>query len=169
MVRTAFDALAPTWSERATQERESSVVDGLTRGRAQGGGLALEVGCGSGNHTSVIADHCDEVISLDLSFEMLRRVSTVPAGRLLCDASALPIRDSSIDLVVVVNMFVFPSEYRRVLRPTGHLLFVSSLGESTPIYLSPVDVALALGPEFVGLSSRAGSGIWSCFHLRETV
>ncbi len=163
-VRENFDALAPVWAERASAEREASLVDGLTRGRPGRGGTALEVGCGSGNHTQALSDYCNEVVSVDLSLEMLRHVAVERSNLVLCDASALPIRDSSVDLVVVVNMFLFSSEYRRVLRSDGYLLFVSSLAEQTPIYLSPQDVARSLGSEFSGVYSRAGSGLWSCFH-----
>ena len=74
--------------------------------------------------------------------------------------------DDAFDAVVLMNAFLFPSEVDRVLRTDGVVVWVSSIGPSTPIYLSPGEVASALPGEWGGVWSTAGIGTWSV--LRRT-
>ncbi len=60
----------------------------------------------------------------------------------------------------LVNMFLFPAEISRVLADDGVLLWVSTNGEQTPIYLPPEDVLRALPATWEGVTARAGWGTW---------
>ena len=51
-------------------------------------------------------------------------------------------------------------EMWRVLAPGGALVWVSSLGDRTPIYLSAEEVEAALPGEWRGVASEAGWGSW---------
>jgi len=101
------------------------------------------------------------VLAIDLSFEMLRRADPTCGHRLQGDGASLPISDGRADIVVLMNAFLFPREVKRVLARDGVLVWVCSSGDETPIYLSAEDVDLALGNEFRGVASEAGSGTWS--------
>jgi len=57
-------------------------------------------------------------------------------------------------------MFLFPTEVARVLADGGVLLWVSTNGDATPIYLSPADVLKALPGDWRGVSAQAGWGTW---------
>jgi len=97
-------------------------------------GNILELGCGTGNLQSALADRPTTVgvVGLDASRQMLglaRRKA--PAAHLIRgDARALPFPSTHFDCVVAT----FPSEYimdpatlaeiRRVLRPSGQLIIV---------------------------------------------
>jgi hypothetical protein len=76
------------------------------------------------------------------------------------DAAALPLRTGSASLVALINMFLFPAEISRVLGDDGVLLWVSTNGEQTPIYLPPADVFSALPGRWEGVTSEAGWGTW---------
>ena len=52
-------------------------------------------------------------------------------GRLV----ALPVADAPLDVVLMINMFLFPAEVDRVLPPGGHVVWVNTLGDQTPIHL----------------------------------
>jgi hypothetical protein len=65
-----------------------------------------------------------------------------------------------VGVVALVNMFLFPAEVTRVLRDDGVLLWVSTNGDATPIYLSPADVLLALPGTWHGVTAHAGWGTW---------
>lgn len=160
-VRDLFDSLAPEWAARASEERAISLSDALTRGGDLPKGLCLEVGCGSGNVTPLLLERFSTVISMDISMNMIHAARTRAENLLQGDASALPFAKESFDVVVVVNMFLFPWEYRRILRPKGRLIWVSSLGDQTPIYLHPYDVAKYMGEDFTGVWADAGAGRWA--------
>lgn len=159
-----FDELAGDWHARITPGRIAMVMDALTRGfHALGvtaGGLAVELGSGTGGYSPLLAQHFDPVLAVDLSMEMLKHAPPGPAHRVQADGSRLPLRDASAAAVVLINAFLFPDEVERVLSPDGVLVWVNSSGEQTPIYLSTEDLVKRLPGAWDGVSSRAGEGNW---------
>jgi SAM-dependent methyltransferase len=156
-----FDGLAPEWHTRAGEERLRPLRDALARGGVPPAGVCAEVGSGTGLQTPVMTEHFGSVISTDLSSQMLARSPRRPCVSLVhCDASRLPLAGGSVDAVVVVNMFLFPREYTRVLRAGGRLVFVSIYGTGTPIYLPPADVVAAVEAEAdVAEAITSGDGV----------
>jgi SAM-dependent methyltransferase len=158
-IASLFDTMASSWTERDRPERHDAIRDALTRGGPFPGGWCVEVGSGTGNATPDFRDAFADVVSLDLSREMLR---LAPAGgrQVQSDASALPVRSGSAAVIALVNMFLFPDEIARVLAADGVLLFVSTNGEQTPIYLPPPEVVAALPGTWEGVTAEAGWGTW---------
>ena len=154
-----FDSMASGWRDRDVPERHDALGDALARGGPFRCGWCVEVGSGTGNATADLQRAFDDVVSLDLSREMLRHAS-VRARQIQSDAAALPFRTGSASVVALINMFLFPAEVSRVLADDGALLWVSTNGEQTPIYLSPADVLSALPGTWQGVSSQAGWGTW---------
>lgn len=160
-----FDDLAPEWHTRESPERMAIVEDALRRGLGQEtpGGLAVEVGCGIGTYSPLLARRFSRVLAIDLSFQMLRRAPQSPADRIQADGSCLPVRDASAAAVVLINAFLFPEEVSRVLAKDGALVWVNSSGEQTPIYLPIEELVATLPGRWSGVASRAGEGIWGVF------
>ena len=77
------------------------------------------------------------------------------------DSSRLPFADDSADVVLLINMLLFPAEVDRILQPGGHVVWVNTLGDQTPIHLLPADVEAALPGEWTGVASNAGTGLWA--------
>lgn len=158
-IRSFFDSQASVWRDRDVPERHDALSDALTRGGPFPSGWCVEVGCGTGNATADLQQALRDVVSLDLSSEMLRLASS--RGHLIqSDASALPLRTGSAAVVVLINMFLFPVEVVRVLADDGVVLWVSTNGEETPIYLPPSDVLSALPGTWDGTTAHAGWGTW---------
>ena len=158
-VRELFDGMAADWASRATPEREASILDALDRG-GPAGGTVIELGSGTGLGTGHLIERFDDVIALDLSMEMLRhQPDLVP--KVQADASMLPFPDDAADLLVLVNMLLFPAEVDRVVRPGGGLLWINTLGHETPIHLGPEAVVGALPGSWGAPAGRAGSGLWA--------
>jgi SAM-dependent methyltransferase len=155
-----FDGLAPAWSARVTGEADAPVGDALARGGVPVPGRCLEVGSGTGNVTPLLAGAFGAVVCVDLSFEMLRHAPPTPGHRVRADASRLPVAPGSVDVVALVNAFLFPAEVDRVLGPGGVVIWVSTLGDRTPIYLPPQAVLDALPGRWSGLRALAGWGEW---------
>jgi SAM-dependent methyltransferase len=154
-----FDSSASDWRDRDVPERHDALLDALTRGGPFTSGWCVEIGSGTGNATADLLGAFDDVVSLDLSREMLRLASY--RGRLIqADASALPLRTGSGGVVVLINMFLFPLETARVLAEDGVVLWVSTNGDETPIYLPPAEVLSALPGTWDGRTSEAGWGTW---------
>lgn len=158
-VAALFDGLAPEWHTHLHDpQRTVPLEDAYQRGGIVTGGTCLEVGSGDGANTAFLGIQHDDVLALDLSFEMLRRGS---GTRLRADAGDTPLRDGSVDAAVLVNAFLFPLEVDRLLAPGGLLVWVNTAGENTPIHLSADEVEAALPGAWNGLGSDAGWGTWS--------
>jgi SAM-dependent methyltransferase len=154
-----FDALASEWPEHDLPERHDALQDALARGGTFPSGLCLEIGAGTGNPTRDLRAAFNTVVSTDLSREMLFLAS--PMGpQVQADASFLPVRADAVAVVALINMFLFPTEVARVLRVDGVVLWVSTNGDATPIYLSPAEVLHALPGTWQGISAQAGWGAW---------
>ena len=110
--------------------RAAGPVDGLG---------VLDVGCGTGRMTDVLARNGANVVGLDLDAAMLAvAAQRTPAPLTLGDAAALPIRDASFDVTVAVTLCEFVAdvgavfaELARVTRPGGRFV-VGSLNRSSP-------------------------------------
>jgi SAM-dependent methyltransferase len=158
-ITALFDASASGWRDRDVPERHDALEDAITRGGPFPRGWCVEVGSGTGNATADLQHAFDDVVALDLSGEMLRHAA-VREHQLHSDASALPLRTGSAAVVALVNMFLFPAEVARVLAADGVLLWVSTNGDETPIYLTPAEVLRALPGRWDGVTSEAGWGTW---------
>jgi len=164
-VTELFDSLADEWGTRDIPGREAPVIDALDRGLgaapAADRRVAIDIGAGNGLHSRFLAPHFPVLASVDISLEMLRQAPRDPAVLVQGDASALPVTDGSVDVLVLCNAFLFPAEADRVLSPDGVVLWVNSRGTGTPIHLPPEDVDAALPGAWDGVASSAGWGTWS--------
>lgn len=163
-VSSLFDQMAAGWTEKDFSHRGISVFDCFKRGGVTKGRIGLELGCGTGAYSDYLAAYFESLLCVDISQEMLQRSVATSGFLTRGDGSNLPLRDGSVDAVICINTLLFPKEVDRVLSPGGCLVWISTSGESTPIYLSTQEVARALGPKFRGVTSEAGEGIWSVFH-----
>jgi len=165
-----FEDLASEWHTRTSPQRTAVVMDALVRGLGTSGspgGLAVEVGSGIGTYSNLLAERFATVVAVDLSRAMLRRAPSGPAHRVQADGARLPVCDGSAAAIVLINAFLFPDEVERVLSQSGALVWVNSSGEQTPIHLSVDDLVAKLPGKWVGVSSRAGEGLW-CVLRRAT-
>ncbi|MDQ1444734.1 MAG: hypothetical protein QOI20_1198 [Acidimicrobiaceae bacterium] len=163
-VAELFDGLAPEWHARDAANRHEAALDALKRGGPFAPGVCIELGSGVGTFTPHLTEHLGPVlVAMDLSFEMLRRAPAAPAWRVLADGSTLPVPTASVAVLVMINMFLFPAEADRVLRPDGAVVWVSAMGDTTPIYLDAESVEAALPGEWDGVAAAAGWGTWSVF------
>jgi SAM-dependent methyltransferase len=158
-ITSLFDSLASGWHERDAPERHEALADALDRGGSFPSGWCVEAGSGTGNATADLRAAFHDVVSVELSREMLRR-SSATGRQIQADAAALPLRTGSAAVVAVINMFLFPAEVARVLADDGVLLWVSTNGDQTPIYLPPTEVLNALPGIWDGITSQAGWGTW---------
>ena len=158
-IASFFDSVAAGWRDRDVPERHDALVEALARGGPFPSGWCVEVGSGTGNATADLRGAFHDVASLDLSREMLR-LASFSGRQIQSDAHRLQLRTGSASVVALINMFLFPAETSRVLADDGVLLWVSTNGEETPIYLRPADVLSALPGTWEGITSQAGWGTW---------
>jgi SAM-dependent methyltransferase len=164
-VAELFDGLAPGWKSHLDDpQRTAALSDAYDRGDLPGGGLCLELGSGDGQNTAFLASHHDRVLCADLSLEMLRHAPTDIGQRVRADGGDLPLRPASVDVAVLVNAFLVPTELDRLLAPGGALVWVNTAGDLTPIHLTTDDVVRALPGEWDGVESDAGWGTWAVLH-----
>ena len=140
LTERTFDRIAPQWD---TMRGPDSLAPFEAALDAVGGPVndVLDLGTGTGSGAAIVVRRFPDarVVGVDLSEEMLERArANVPAAEFRrADASALPFPDQSFDLVTHANMIPFFDEVGRVLRPGGTALFAFSIGDQTPIYVTP--------------------------------
>ncbi|WP_136602239.1 class I SAM-dependent methyltransferase [Salinigranum halophilum] len=99
------------------------------------GAVALDVGCGNGRHTELLADHAETVVGLDVSRGLLSEAGAraddhgFDAALLQGDAASLPLKRDTVDLAVYVatlhhlaprsRRVASLDELARVLSPKG--------------------------------------------------
>lgn len=129
-----YDEIAPHFSakrEHPWPEVEDFLADAS-------GDTALDVGCGNGRHTELLASIADRTVGLDASRRLLSEARTrqaehdFDASLVQGDASRLPIRTNAVDLATyIATMHHFPTreariesldELARVLSPEGRAL-----------------------------------------------
>jgi SAM-dependent methyltransferase len=148
-----FDNLAATWNTEPSTNRFDPVHDALHRGQIPVGGRCLEVGSGTGQITPLLANHFDEVVSIDLSTAMLAQAPASASFRICCDAAQLPMRDQVFDAAVLVDTFCFAGELARTVIAGGHIIWVNLLGQDGPLYVPATDIANALPGNWTGIES----------------
>ena len=133
-VRATYERIGHHFSqtrEYAWPEVEAFVDDHAT------GKRGLDVGCGNGRHTELLAEALDHAVGLDASRELLdaarARLDGTPGVELLQgDAASLPLADAVVDTAVyVATLHHLPTrttrresldELARVLAPDGRAL-----------------------------------------------
>lgn len=159
-----FDGMAEEWVERSADPTKSiPIADALERSGVEQHGQWLELGSGTGAGTRALAPQVSRLIACDLAGAMLAEAPGDLAPRVQADASRLPFGNHAFDVVLMVNMLLFPSEVDRILAPSGTVLWINTLGDQTPIHLPAEDVALALPGTWRGVMADAGTGFWASF------
>ncbi len=121
-VEAHFDNLSKEWASRHSEHRLLPLEDALERGEVSAE-TCIELGAGTGPGTEFLCRKFDRVYALDLSQEMLRLLDPTWGHRVRADASRSPLRDESADVLVLMNMLLFPDEVARVRpQPTSSTL-----------------------------------------------
>jgi SAM-dependent methyltransferase len=163
-VAAVFDGLAAQWSaDQIDPIKAAPVLDAIERGHAPLEGRWIELGSGTGDGARLLHGRAHQHVCVDLSEQMLAHAPAL-APKVRADSSQLPFGDDTADVVLLINMLLFPDEVDRVLRPRGHIVWVNTVGDQTPIHLSATDVAAALPGEWTGVTSYAGRGLWAELH-----
>ena len=159
-VAGVFDELSVGWhADHSSDLRLAPLEDALDRGDL-GPGRVVEIGCGTGAATERIAARRPVAAAVDLSPRMLALADSMVAPFVRADASALPLASASVDVMLLVNMFMFAASYDRVLAPGGRFVWISTMGDETPIYLPPQEVMDHLPGRWTATGSLAGTGFW---------
>jgi ubiquinone/menaquinone biosynthesis C-methylase UbiE len=120
------------------------------------GQIVLDVGCGDGFFTSLLAEHRVEVIGVDNSAAYLREAQATTANDpnvevIQGDARRLPRDDASADVVWSAHsMHSYPDvqqclrEFHRILRPGGWLAVLESDNVHSVMLSWPPDLELAV-------------------------
>lgn len=119
-------------------EVKSIILSYLDKKKGRPHVLAVDLGCGTGQNTRILAPHFQEVVGIDVSEAQLAVARRVPGSPNISyrasPAEDLPFEDGSVDLVTAAsaahwfNADAFLKEAERVLKPRG---CIALLGYST--------------------------------------
>ncbi len=137
-VRDLFDAIVPTYDllnhvlSFGTDIRWRKHI--FRHIRNVKGQTVIDLACGTGDLSRLLADHGAEVVSLDFSLAMLRKGLDRKAIRhfpVAADAASLPFADNSFAVATIAfgirnipDIDVFMAEALRVLAPGGALIIL---------------------------------------------
>jgi len=129
------DALADTWEEKYAHANFAARKSAFARllDECPVDGVWLDVGCGTGTLTRLLAERGSRALGLDPAPKMLQQARCVAAKDTrfaqVATAEDLPIRSSSVDGIVCSSVLEYVDEpirclgeFRRVLKPGGVLL-----------------------------------------------
>jgi ubiquinone/menaquinone biosynthesis C-methylase UbiE len=149
------------WTQWAQSQHwyNSPVRQGLRQARPAP--WALEVSCGTGQATAPLTGFASRVYALDINESMLDLAPRLPeVCYLVGDVHSLPIRTGAVPLLVGLNAVPHVREFDRVLSADGQLLWCTSFGPGTPLYVDPDRLLGLFGPGWRGEAGRAGHGDW---------
>jgi len=148
-VRDQFEPRAQAYLESGVhaQGPDLELARALVGGYVAADGEALDVGCGAGHLSFVLAPLVARVVALDPAPAMLAAVRSAAAARGLDGiatrqgrAEALPFEDASFDLAATrysahhwTRLDKALREMRRVLRPGGNLLVIDLEGDGNAL------------------------------------
>jgi SAM-dependent methyltransferase len=123
------------WYEREFVNSELAAVprEAALRLLGDGPGRLLDVGCGTGAHTAVFAEHGWSPVGVDISEDQLRLARERGVEVVWADAADLPFADASFDAAVsiwthtdVEDFTLLLREVVRVLRPGSPFVYVGA-------------------------------------------
>src|SRR3989304_2756543 len=101
--------------------------------------VVVDFGCGSGRITMFLSHFANRVIGMDITREMIDIARTINKREnieyILINGMNIPVSDGSVDLVVTVGVLQYIAkkrdvyeqiirEIRRILKPSGKILFI---------------------------------------------
>lgn len=147
------------WAASQEQWYDSPVRTGLQHTKPAS--WVFEVGCGTGEATVALAGSAPLVVSTDVNEAMVARALRPANARFVVnDVRSLPLRDASVPLLAGLNAIPHIKEFNRVIAADGQLLWCTSFGPGTPLYVEPERLLHLFGPGWVGEAGRAGHGEW---------
>lgn len=138
-VMAGYDGVAEAYDDDRDPAHERALVESLAADLPEGARV-LDAGCGGGRAVlETLADEYDAV-GVDLSGEQLALArERAPAAALARgDLTRLPVADRAADAVTALHSVIHVprehherafAEFARVLRPGGHLLLTTGVGE----------------------------------------
>ncbi|XP_069052348.1 putative methyltransferase DDB_G0268948 [Lepisosteus oculatus] len=145
------------------EEVKTIILDYLDRKKEKPHVLAVDLGCGTGQNTRLLAPHFQEVVGLDISESQVAEARAVPGFSNITyrvgGAEEMPFPDSSVDLITAAtaahyfDIERFLKEAHRVLKPQGCMALLGYTdrfefyygnceGRLTSIYRELVDALL---------------------------
>jgi ubiquinone/menaquinone biosynthesis C-methylase UbiE len=135
----------------------------------------LDLGTGTGKAARLVARQFEQadVTGVDLSPKMIAEANRLLPEELaghvrfqVADANQLPFDEGAFDLVVLMNMIPFFEELARVTAQGGGVVFASTRGSETPIYVPPETLRARLRAVGFGEFEEISAGEGSAFLAR---
>lgn len=166
--RTGWDFLAEYYDESAEEWDDwvatqpwylAPVEAGLAHTKPVD--VVVEVSCGSGQATLLLDAYAPLVIATDRNMSMLVEApKAAHTTYAVVDVHHMPFETGSVPLLIGLNAVPHIGEFARVLAPAGQLLWCTSFGAGTPLYVEPERFLDLFGPGWRGEAGRAGHGEW---------
>ena len=131
--RRFYDSLSQDYDSRYSdslnnkmRHEEEKIITNLPLG------FTLDIGCGTGYHSRILKKNGHEVVSADISYEMIKKAKNNQTGNfyLVADIEKLPFKDNTFDNVISIfgalnhaNISNFRESLDFCLKRDGQLVF----------------------------------------------
>ena len=163
-----YDEMSGEWSQWADDQHlyVSPLRAGLDRARRAD--WVLEVGCGTGQAGPVLDRFTAFTVCTDVNLSMLAAAPRTDRRLYLAaDVRRMPFVSASVPLLVGLNAVPHIGEFRRLVAESGQLLWCSSFGPGTPLYVTVDELISLMGDGWDADAGHAGHGEWVLLTRKE--
>jgi len=141
--------------------RFDALADALVGGDPSRADACVEIVSGTGQLTGLLSEIFRQVVTVDVSRQLLADAPPGLGPSIQADAATLPIVTGSVAAVVGIDVVPHPAEIRRVLRPGGVLALVSPRVAEPPTLRDIPTVVGALGGDWSAVELKTRWGRWT--------
>jgi len=129
----------------SSQERAGEILQILKRFTDLSNKRILDIGCGQGLITASLGQYADDIVGLDINVRYLQEASRHSQLQfLLADATCLPWRDKTFDIIICNDVLEHVPDPRQVIREIGRVT-----RESAVIFLQCANKYQIVEPHFL--------------------
>jgi SAM-dependent methyltransferase len=141
--------------------RFDALADLLVDGDPSRAGACVEIVSGAGQLTGLLSEIFRQVLTVDISNQLLADPPTGLGSSIQAEGAALPIVTGSMAAVVCIDVVPCPEEIRRVLRSGGVLALVNPRVGEHPMLPDIPTLVGSLGRDWNAVEVKTRWGSWT--------
>ena len=114
------------WSDHSLNRQIAAFLSVFLKLKIDKGGKILDVGCGPGTYSIILADNGNNVTGIDFAEHMVRKAAMKSVGKniqyTIADAYSLPFKDRSFDMAICTGVLQHVTDEKRVINEMKRVL-----------------------------------------------
>lgn len=114
------------WSDHSLNRQIAAFLSVFLKLKIDKGSKILDVGCGPGTHSIILADDGNNVTGIDFAENMVQKAAMKSVGKniqyTIADAHSLPFKDRSFDMALCTGVLQIVADEKRVINEMKRVL-----------------------------------------------